>query len=173
MVELLVTLAVAIVLVSIAVPAMNVFVAKRATSAGADELAHAMRIARSEALKRAATISVCASADPNASAPSCGSSTDWVNGWLVFLDADKDQTLGDDDLLISVGQPSSSVGGLTEDSDEPAAMFLANGLADGGRTFELTPRLDATNSGYDAAVRKVCVNVAGRVTVLQGESSTC
>lgn len=173
LVELLVTLAVALVLVSIAVPAMNVFVAKRATASAADDLAHAMQVARSEALKRSATIAVCASTDPNASSPTCGASTDWAKGWLIFLDADQDQDFGNGDVLIEVGQASSSIGTLTEASDESSAMFMANGLADGGRSFELTSRLDENNSSYDSSIRKVCVNVAGRVKILEGGASSC
>jgi type IV fimbrial biogenesis protein FimT len=54
LVELMVTLAVAAILATVAVPSMQSFLAARSSAGGADQLMQAIRLARSESLKRLA-----------------------------------------------------------------------------------------------------------------------
>ena len=82
LVELVVALAVAAILVGLAAPSFRNLVAEQRRDAALGALAGDLRFARSEAIKRAARIGVCARAAAGASG--CG--TDWSRGWVVWDD---------------------------------------------------------------------------------------
>lgn len=77
LIELLVTLAVAAILITIAVPSFQVFVMNNRMASQANDLVSALGLARSEAVKRAANITVCASSD----GATCTGG--WAQGWIV------------------------------------------------------------------------------------------
>ncbi len=173
LIELMVTLAVAVILMSVAAPAMQSFVAARATAGAADDLWQALRLARSESLKRLAPVTICATNDPNAASPNCHGS-DWQSGWLIFVDNDRDASVGANEVVLRVGSPTSKVGGLAEDNATAAVTFEANGLAGSKMDFTVTPRVaDTSSSTYTANVRYVCVKVAGQIKVTKGSGNKC
>lgn len=173
LIELMVTVAVAVILMSVAAPAMQSFVAARAASGAADDLWQALRLARSESLKRLAPVTICATNDPNAASPNCHGS-DWKSGWLIFVDNDRDVDVGAHEVVLRVGSPTSKVGGLAEDSAAAAVTFEANGLAGGVMKFTVTPRVaDTSSSTYTSNVRHVCVTVAGQIQVKKGSGNIC
>ncbi|MGB5305177.1 MAG: GspH/FimT family pseudopilin [Gammaproteobacteria bacterium] len=99
LVELMVTMTVAVILLALAVPAFHDFVQANRISAQANELVTAINLARSEALKRTQTVTVCKSKNGT----SCGDgSVSWVDGWIVFSDQDGDNTINGNDQLLRV-----------------------------------------------------------------------
>ena len=87
LVELMVTLAVAIILLAVGMPLFSGIVGSNRATTQANTFLAGFKLARSEAVKRGADVSVCAVADPAASPVTCGDSGDWSNGLLVFTDA--------------------------------------------------------------------------------------
>lgn len=90
--ELMVTLAVAGVILGIAVPNFRDFMRNsRLTSAGNDLIA-SINLARTEAVKRQLPVAICATANPNGTPPVCSGA--WASGassaWAVWVDADND-----------------------------------------------------------------------------------
>jgi type IV fimbrial biogenesis protein FimT len=84
LVELLVTVAIVAILASLGGPSFIKFLDKQATTSQANEFADAVRMARSEALKRGLAVKLCRVDSPTASPLVCATSTgDWRNGWLV------------------------------------------------------------------------------------------
>lgn len=82
LIELLVTLAVAAILLGVAVPNFQMFVANNRMVSQANDLITAFNMARSEAVKRAANVTVCASSNSTtANPPSCTGT--WTQGWIV------------------------------------------------------------------------------------------
>lgn len=77
LVELLVTMAVAAILLTIAVPNLQMFVLNSRMASQANDLITAFNMARSEAVKRAASVTVCASSNGT----SCTGT--WAQGWIV------------------------------------------------------------------------------------------
>lgn len=80
MVELMITLVVMGVLITIAVPSFNNFLINSQTSTLANDLTGAINLARSEAVKRALPVQICPGIDP----ADCAAGN-WEDGWLVLV----------------------------------------------------------------------------------------
>jgi type IV fimbrial biogenesis protein FimT len=80
LIELLVTMAVAAILIAIAVPSYRTFMMNSRMVSQANDLITALNMARSEAVKRGANVTVCASSN----GATCTGG--WAQGWVV-LDA--------------------------------------------------------------------------------------
>ena len=76
LIELLVTLSVAAILLGVAVPNFQLFVMNNRMASQANDLITAFNMARSEAVKRAANVMVCAGT-------SCNVAGSWTQGWIV------------------------------------------------------------------------------------------
>ncbi|HRQ64331.1 MAG TPA: GspH/FimT family pseudopilin [Xanthomonadaceae bacterium] len=90
LVELVVTLAVAAILMAAATPSLRDLIQNNRATAYSNELVLAMTMARAEALKRSGPVTVCAAApaDPVTGMPTgCASDPLWTQGWLLFQDA--------------------------------------------------------------------------------------
>lgn len=79
--ELMVVIAVVAIIAAIAIPNLSAFVASTKVSAQANDLVAAVSYARSEAVKRNNTVSVC----PSTNGSTCASGSNWSGGWLVQL----------------------------------------------------------------------------------------
>ncbi len=77
LIELMVTIAVLAILVTIAIPNFQTFLMNSRMASQANDLITALSLARSEAVKRAANVTVCASSD----GASCTGG--WTQGWIV------------------------------------------------------------------------------------------
>lgn len=91
MLELMIGLAVAAILVTVAVPGMTRLVRENQASTSINELIYAMRLARNEAVTRKLSVAICAS-----DGSECADNHDWSQGWMVFTDPDEDGACVDD-----------------------------------------------------------------------------
>lgn len=88
LVELLVTLSVVAIVISIAAPSFNQQIRNNKSITLTDEFVSALNFTRVEAVKRAHRVSLCPSTDGT----SCAGNDDWDKGWIAFVDvADSDQ----------------------------------------------------------------------------------
>jgi type IV fimbrial biogenesis protein FimT len=85
--ELMVTLAVGSILLSIGVPAFKDFMDNNRMAAAANELNISLHMARTEAVKRRANVSICPSSNWNSPTAACNVGGDLDDGWLVFVDS--------------------------------------------------------------------------------------
>ena len=83
LVELIIAIAVLAMLVALAVPNFNDATLSARLNGFANSLAGSAQIARGEAIKRNATIRLCASSD----GATCNAA-DWEDGWVVLTDDD-------------------------------------------------------------------------------------
>ncbi len=94
--ELMITLAVGGLLVSMAVPSMQSFTnnAKRASAVNA--FVASMHLARNTAITTNSRMTICASSN----ASNC-ETVSWDNGWIVFSDANSNQTVDAGEAIVS------------------------------------------------------------------------
>lgn len=117
MIELLVTLAVASILLGIGIPSFSNAVKNSRVSADYNELTHALYLGRSEAIKTASWVSICPRSAIDAM--TCGTSTaQWKNGWIVYYDntpraAGAVASIGNEDEIVSVHPDTKSGNDIT------------------------------------------------------------
>ncbi len=88
LVELMVTLAIAIILLSVGIPSFTGTIENSRLTTAANKLITATNLARSEAIKRGVRITTCKSSNGS----SCAASGDWAQGWITFTDEDNNAT---------------------------------------------------------------------------------
>lgn len=87
LIELMITIALAGIILTLAVPSFQDTIRNNRLVSQANEFVGALHLARSEAIKRGNQVTICKS--DNAS--SCGGSgVNWENGWIIFSDLDGD-----------------------------------------------------------------------------------
>lgn len=91
LIEMMVTVAIVGIFASIALPSFSRLIESNRINTATNELISNLLLARSEALKRRNTVTVCTSSDQQ----SCIDSADFSQGWIVFQDCDGDNTTGE------------------------------------------------------------------------------
>jgi len=80
--ELMVTLVIGAILMTVGVPAFQSVVAGQRSTASSNDLIESLILARSEAIKRGRYVSVCKSVD---GASCAGGGSRWSDGWIIFV----------------------------------------------------------------------------------------
>jgi type IV fimbrial biogenesis protein FimT len=164
LIELMVTLAVAIILITVGMPMFTGIAANNRAAAQTNDLVSALKLARSEAVKRS---------DPVVARQA---GTTWSEGWLVFVD-DNDNGVDDptdnngvydngagETLLRSWDAP---VGGSVTTGGTDFVSFAATGENSGAQVdFELD-QPDATGSSR----RCVSVTATGQVRMKKEQAA--
>lgn len=146
--ELMVTLAVASVIISFGVPGFQSYVQNSRAVTHTNDLVTALNLGRSEATRRGSPIDLCASTD----AATCSGSNDWSTGWIVRTPAGE--------VLRAWPERSGGAGVLT--ANVPTLRFQARGSLPAGVAPQLAVQLPrCKNDGR----RVVTVSVAGRIAV--------
>jgi type IV fimbrial biogenesis protein FimT len=158
LIELMVTIAVLGILLSIAIPSFQNMMFSNRITAQANQVITALNYARSEAVKRAATATVCSTNGGVA----CAGSTNWTTGWMVFADTDGDGTVDGGEAVLRVW-PALDGGNTLNAGAHLRVTFTATGFATG---FNDTFRL-CDERGKDDA-RAITINAMGRSFVKKG-----
>ena len=165
LIELMITIAIAAILLTIAVPSFQHSIRGNRLTTEANELFSAMSLARSEAIKRGTSITVCASSDQIA----CSNSTDWATGWIVFVDKNADRsrdgtdcgTAAADDCLLKVWPALKGEAVLI--GSTRFVSYDANGRASAASTLTL----NAAATCGENEQRTISITSTGRVSVAQ------
>ena len=164
LIELMVTLAVAIILVAVGMPLFSGIAANNRAAAQTNSMISAMNLARSEAVRRGTPVALCASttALPNAS-PACATSNPvWTNGWFVFADDDDDGVVDSGETLLRMWD-ALSANATVAATGRAWVTFDNAGGADGLHTMQLGMS-DATGT----ADRCVTVTAPGNIRSKRG-----
>lgn len=166
LIELMVTIAVLAILLSIAIPSFADIMRSNQVAAQTNNLITSLNVARSEASKRGLPVSICAAKDAQQTDCS-GSASDWTNGWLVFTDATGtagtlDAGVGKDEVI----QRSAAVSNQMQLT--MSASFVRFG-GNGARTNEAgTKDLQFEvrhNTCTGTNLRLVNINMIGRISM--------
>ncbi len=154
LVELMVTLALAAVLLMLAIPSFtNQLRGWQRDSATKAFTAH-VQLARSEAIKTSRRVVMCSSANGAA----CANSNEWRSGWLVFVDANSNGNIdAGETVLVSRGTSTGLTSMLTSGNVQRLA-FMPNGLmASNATTLQVIP-----TGSVSIQMNEVTVNRIGR-----------
>ena len=101
--ELLVTMMVAAILLSLGAPSFSNLLTKSQQTAEINALFHAFHRARKESIRRRQVVSLCPSMDGE----NCHPGTDWSSGWVMFNNVDQDSPprVDPDEFVILRHQP--------------------------------------------------------------------
>lgn len=84
--ELIMTLGLFAVIVSLGIPSFGAIVANHRVRVEVDKLFHAIHHARKESIVRRRVMTVC----PTADGVTCDPDGDWSAGWMIFVNIDRD-----------------------------------------------------------------------------------
>lgn len=172
LIELMVTLAIVVVLMAVAVPSLTTFQRNAQLTTFSNTMLASMNAARGEAMKRGRYAMVV---------PLDGSN--WSSGWTVFVDVDRSQTYSAaHDITILTQGPSPnyltiSGNGSVVDSAGPYLMFDASGYAKlkaggfGACTMEVK-RNDVSGTGQLAETRRLKIASTGRARICTPTSTS-
>ena len=146
--ELIVTMAVAGIILSFGIPGFMSFIQNNRATTHTNDLITALNLGRNEATRRAAPITVCSSTD----GANCSGGNDWSSGWIVRNDAG--------DVIRTWPERSGGAGIVTGNVSQ--VRFLARGSLAGGAAPLVQVRLPDCTGDQG---RDVGINVAGRISV--------
>lgn len=159
LVELLITVLVGTIFLLIAVPSYYNFIQNNKVVSVANRLSASFSLARMEAIKRGARVSVCSAG--NAAFTACGTNTQWAQGWIVFTDADSNNAIESSNDLVKIAEALPSGITITANSNMvsyDSAGFLASNA--------LTLSLRATGCTGNNA-RTLNIATGGRLSIAQ------
>lgn len=153
LIELLTTIAIVALLAVVAVPSFKGMTTNNRMVSAINELVADLQYARSEAIKRGRTITLCAA---NNRFNNCASSSDWSNGWLVRDAAGTPKVLRIHEALD--GGDTLSETDLVSGDTAGVIAFSRNGFSRNARTLVICPPdTDARKA------RAVNISTTGRV----------
>ena len=121
LIELMIGIGLTALLLSMAVPALNLFVSNARQTGAINDFVSSMHAARSTAITSNSRVTVCASSNGS----NC-EAVAWDRGWIVFSDLDSDQSVDADESIVD---QSAGIDGLSIQSGEfgQFLMYRPNG----------------------------------------------
>lgn len=160
LVESLAALAIASTLASVALPNLKGFSQGQASETSASALGSALRLAKSEAMKRGEQVTVCAR-EPGRQDTCAASGKDWSAGWIVFVDREHRGRLEEGDLVLQVHEPVQNAPKVKATLHH--ITFQGTGVAlNAASHFDFLPGGKADALG----ARRACVSHPGRLRLL-------
>lgn len=169
LIELMVTIAVLAVLLSIAVPSFNDATLSSKLGSYANSLVASANLARGEAIKRNTTITLCVSSD----GLNCATTGGWEQGWIVMCQT-TDNIVCDgagSNRIVFHRQQAVQVGlKITESDPSVRALTFASS---GAGTIPATLTICRATPTVGTQQRQISINATGRASVAKTTSSTC
>lgn len=163
LIEILIVVALASVLMSLAMPSFRTFLVKRSVQAAVDTMVLDMRFARSESIKRTTRVSMCSSTNGT----SCAAAASWRDGWIIFIDDDGDGTVDASDVVLRVQDSFPNLEAVTTSAATLAIVYQPTGWARAAsQTFTFTPMGGGSS-------RLVCVSNQGRASAKAEGAASC
>lgn len=136
LIELLVTISIAVIMMTLAVPSFMDFLTRNRLVTYNNDLVASLNFARSEAIRRGTTVSVCKSS----TGASCTGT--WSDGWIVFVNLDgateSPAVVDAGETVLRVHETLSKSDGYTLNGNTPYTNYVtfdADGSANTNGTF--------------------------------------
>ena len=172
--ELLITMLVIGIILSIGVPSFSEFTANSRISGTANDLHSSFQLARSEAARSKSPITICASNNSMDAAAACGGTFD--DGWIIFVDLNGDLVrAGAGENVLRAHPPIPNTIDIFTNGGADYFGFAPSGLGRGDvgglpaiQTARICdPRGNVVAAGGSSAARILIVTPIGRATVFR------
>jgi type IV fimbrial biogenesis protein FimT len=172
LVELMVVIAIAAILLSLAVPSFSRLIESTALSSDVNTFLSDVRFARNEAVRRGTLIVMCSSSNPDAASPTCNGTVDWKEGWIIFEDHNGNDLPSGEPVIRQQGRLSTySIASVSPIKFHFVASGRARSLSDAGMMTFTSPIGYANN---DSSLQRVlCINMSGRARIAGDGNATC
>lgn len=155
--ELMITLAVAAVVLGIGITNFRPFIDQSRFTSAANDIVTAMSLARSEAILRGRPIAVQQKG------------AGWADGWMIYMDPERDSVRGTQPIL----REGTAVGsGIDIIADAGSIIFEPSGRRSSNNALPqvgLLVRRPATTTNVQHW-RRVCVERSGRISIIKGNN---
>ena len=159
-IELITTVAVAIVLVSVGIPGMRGMLTRQEVVAAVTDVVTHVQLARITAVTNGQRVVLC----PTTDGTLCDDTVEWAGGFMVFEDRNGDRERGDDEPLLRRSRPDLSGVRITTSAGRRKIVYQPEGTAGGtNATFRICPTSERTPG------RAVVISNAGRPRVTEKE----
>ena len=158
LVELIITLLIAGLITTIAVPSFMTIIVNNRTLSITNSLITDLHLARSEAIKRVQTVTLCKTVT-TADSIRCDEDAPWENGWAIFVDTNGDEIvdLDDGDTVLRIQGPLAETVVLDYNGPIQFIDFLPS-----GRTNNRFGAFSFCNPD-NTVIRQIIINNTGRV----------
>lgn len=176
LIELMVTIAVMVILASLAAPALGTFVSRSTMRGVSADFTLAFQRARSEAINRNECVAICMSNNATSASPSCmsGGAENWRVGWIVFRYPQCTGTVNPasaEDMVLA-REGTSARYTLNNVDNVRSVVFNARGAPRSGASkFNLLDTQAAVNGPDDKFNRTFCLDFVGRVRTVEYAAS--
>jgi len=154
LIELMITVAIAGILIATAVPSMRDMILNNRVTSYTNDFVSSLYLTRSEAVKRGNQVSICRKTAANACAGAAG---DWNVGWVIFEDVDNSDSLNAGDEVIQIHEALATGVTLAGDANTNESIsFIANGSAQSAGSLDLD---------MDTKHRTISLTSVGRLSV--------
>lgn len=158
-IELLVTLAVATIVLAVGVPSFADMRREYRLSVFSNDLHAAMLLARSEAIRRGHRVTLCSSQD----ALQCSAGVGWEAGWIVFADPNANARVDSGEALILVR--NAAFPGVVAPGNATLARYLSYVPSGSSRSITGALQMGTIRVCNGKHERALVVSATGRVRV--------
>lgn len=159
LIELMVVVALIAITTSFAVPSFQTFLDRARTDAATAEVAGLFSLARSEAIRRNAPVTICRATTATSTVCAQDLQADWGGRWILFQDTNNDQVRAATEEIIRVRDAGSAGLALSLATPVQAIQITSRGFLSAGNALAF----HVAASSSDRFARNVCVSQSGRV----------
>ena len=166
LIELIVTLALAVIVLTFGVPAFQGIIRNNRLATVINEFIGALNLTRSEAIKRGVRVTLCKSND----GANCASSGGYEQGWIVFIDPNGNAAVDTGEPIIRVFEGAVIETGMTLTGNLPVARYIS---------YVATGATESTSGAFQAGTLALCAVpnalriVINRVGRIRTEAASC
>lgn len=161
-IELIITLSIAMVLIAVAVPSFQTVMTTNTLSTATNTIISSIALAKSEAVTRGKRVSICPSRNTNDAEPVCDIDGHWSDGWVVFVDGGDRLSIDGDDEILKIIQ-------RIDNTAEIMSYAYAQGISISALGASVDDANDLMDGEFEIAfneeLRCVDVNTMARPTI--------